>query len=141
MKASEFLEKLKTINKEKLLLVDGIGEVLADNLLEFVNSERYTKMLTKFKDQESRGIELNIKQTVKEIVADSGLNGKKICITGKFDISREEIKSELEKLGAKCVTAVTTKTDILIVGEDPGSKLTDAQTLGIRIVTDYKELI
>ena len=64
-----------------------------------------------------------------------------ICITGSFDKPRSILKNQLEKLGAKVVDTVSNKTTILLAGTNPGSKLTKAKQLGIRIVYELQELL
>ena len=138
--ASKFLEKLSKLNKEELLQVDGIGEILADNILNFAKSKRFETLSKDLKKLEGddRGILLSTKD-------DQELEGKLtkeiICITGKFDKSRLEIKEILEKEGAKVVSAITSKTTILLAGKEAGSKLTKAEKLEIKIINDYKNLL
>jgi DNA ligase (NAD+) len=137
--ASQFLKKLKQINFDELDKIKGIGRVLADNLKDFIDSERYSNLTSKFQVLENKGIILNIKQ-VPTIMANSQLSNEKICITGTFEISRDKIKEQLEELGAKIVTDVSKNTTILLCGQDAGSKLEKAKKLKIKIVTDLTEL-
>jgi DNA ligase (NAD+) len=141
MLASEFLKKLKGLNKEDLIEVKGIGEVLALNFEDFVNSSRYEKLLSDFEKLEKEGKGVEIKNSF-EVIPESELTlkGLKICITGTFEISREEIKSVLEAKGAKFVGTVNSKTDYLLAGENPGSKLSKAEELGVKVLRDWKDI-
>lgn len=64
---------------------------------------------------------------------DNSLNGLKFCITGSFSRPRDELKAELEAKGAKFVSGVSKKLDVLFCGEKAGSKLAKAQSLGIKV--------
>lgn len=64
---------------------------------------------------------------------DNSLNGLKFCITGSFSRPRDELKAELEANGAKFVSGVSKKLDVLFCGEKAGSKLAKAQSLGIKV--------
>ena len=65
---------------------------------------------------------------------------KKFCITGSFSQSRDLLKQKLEALGAIFVSSVSKNLDVLFCGEKAGSKLTKAQSLGIRVAYE-NELI
>ena len=141
MKASEFLKKLKTLTKEDLIEIKGLGDVLTDNFLEFVESERYNKLLEDFAKLEEEGKGVEISESQKKQTNYGKLAEKTICITGKFTLSRSQIKTKLEELGAKVTSSITSKTDILLAGEDTGSKLEKAESLGVVIVNDLDEII
>lgn len=64
---------------------------------------------------------------------DNSLNGLKFCITGSFSRPRDELKAELEAKGAKFVSGVSKKLDVLFCGEKAGSKLAKAQSLEIKV--------
>ena len=67
----------------------------------------------------------------------SKLEGKKIVVTGTLTkYSRDEITEKIEALGGDVTGSVSSKTDLLIVGEDAGSKLAKAKELGIEIITE-----
>jgi len=64
----------------------------------------------------------------------SPLLDKTIVITGTLDRPRDEVKAQLEARGAKVTSSLSRKTDLLIAGTDPGSKLARAESLGVEIV-------
>jgi DNA ligase (NAD+) len=59
-------------------------------------------------------------------------------ITGTLERPRDEIKARLEALGAKVTSSLSGKTDLLIAGADPGSKLSRAEDLGVEIIQGYR---
>jgi DNA ligase (NAD+) len=68
---------------------------------------------------------------------DSEFSGKIVVITGTFaDYSRDELSDKMRSLGAKVTGSVSSKTDIVLCGENAGSKLAKAQNLGIRVITE-----
>jgi DNA ligase (NAD+) len=72
-----------------------------------------------------------------ETVTDTRFTGKTFVLTGTLPTySRDEAKAVIEKLGGKVTGSVSKKTDYVLAGEDAGSKLTKAQTLGIRVINE-----
>lgn len=67
-------------------------------------------------------------------------SGKKFVITGKLTMSRKEVKAEIEAAGGKVVGAVSKNVDIVVCGEDAGSKLEKATALGLEVWTE-EELV
>ena len=95
-----------------------------------------------FANLESVGKGLDVVAGNAGTVVQGVLTGQVICITGTFaDTSRPNIKTELEKVGAKVVDSITKITTILVCGAEAGSKLQKAEKLGIRIVEDWRELL
>ena len=139
MLASKFLSKLKQIKREDLLSTRGFGEKLADNFVNFTNSDRFEKLLSKFQllEKKGKGIEITTKEKVKE----GKLSGEIICITGSFEIGRSEIKTKLENLGAIVTDTLSKKNTILLAGLEAGSKLEKAKKLEIKIETELKNLL
>ncbi|MEZ4812547.1 MAG: BRCT domain-containing protein [Caldisericia bacterium] len=77
----------------------------------------------------------------KEVLTDSFFSGKKVVLTGTLNsMTRNEAKEKLESLGATVVGSVSKKTDVVIYGADPGSKLTKAEELGVETL-DEQSLI
>ena len=137
-KASNYLKQLKTITREELLAIDGLGPIIADNFLQFINSDKLKLLEQGFKDLENNNKCLTI-----NILEESQEDNKKIniCITGTFEITREEIKKILEDNNYKVVDQINKKVDILISGQKAGSKVTKSEKLGIKILDNYQELI
>ncbi|MGL9732560.1 MAG: NAD-dependent DNA ligase LigA [Wolbachia sp.] len=114
----------------ELIGIDGIGEKVAKSLESFFSKEYNIKML---KDLTSY---LQI-LFVSSNSSDSILNNKIIVFTGKLrTLSRGEAKVRAKALGAKITSNLSTKTDYLVVGEDPGSKYKKAVKLGIEILDE-----
>ena len=80
---------------------------------------------------------MNPQYEVQKIEDDNIFNGKTIVLTGKLvELTRNEAKEYLEKLGAKVTGSVTTKTDLVLAGEKAGSKLAKAEQLGIQVISE-----
>ena len=135
--ASKFLQDLKSLNKEDLVEIKGIGEVLADNFIDFINSKRYNILLQEFSnlEQQKKGLNLEIPnfKTIK-----TSITGKKFVITGTFSKARNELTKILESLGAKSSKSISSQTDFLLAGQKTGSKLEKAKELNVLII-DSKE--
>jgi DNA ligase (NAD+) len=116
-------------NKEELLGVDGIGEEMAESLLEFVrvNGEYIQRLQVALEPKAPEG---------KVEAADNPFKGKIVVLTGSMSESRGNIKTMLEALGAKVSGPVSKKTDYLIYGEDAGSKYDKALSLGVEAITE-----
>jgi DNA ligase (NAD+) len=141
MRATEFLKELKKLNKEDLVEIKGIGDVLAQNIEDFFNSPRYQKLLQGFAELENQGNSLDIRSNLTNHDQNKLLSSKSVCITGTFEISRDKIKETLEQNGAKVTNTVTSNTDYLLVGENPGSKVDKAKKVGVEIVTDLEKFL
>jgi len=113
---------------EQIVAIDGIGEEMANSLLEFmrVNREKVLKLFEV------------VQPTVEEKVEakENPFKGKTVVLTGTMSQSRGKIKEMLETLGAKVSGSVSKKTDFVIYGEDAGSKLTKAESLGVVTLTE-----
>ncbi|MDF2378701.1 MAG: NAD-dependent DNA ligase LigA [Candidatus Gracilibacteria bacterium] len=122
--------------REKIDSVEGLGPKAVDSFFEWFENEDHQHMLDKMTEF---GVKI-IKQTfVNE--HDPNFEGKSFVITGSFkERSREEIKQIILRKGGKVGSAVTSKTDILCVGEKAGSKLKKAQEFGTEIWDEKKML-
>lgn len=122
--------------KEQIVTCDGIGEEMAESVLEFVRVNRDT-ILT-LQDI------LTPKEPVqKEEAQENPFKAKTVVLTGTMSQSRQEIKDILEYLGAKVSGSVSKKTDFVIYGEDAGSKHDKAMDLGVKCITEeeMKEML
>jgi DNA ligase (NAD+) len=140
MLPTQFLQKLKSLSKESIIDIHGVGDVIAQNIIDFYNSPRYDKMQEEFTKLESADKSPIISVKAKEIKS-GPLLGEVICITGIFEIPRPQIKVKLEELGATVVDNITKKTTILLAGQDAGSKEAKAKKAGIRIIINLPEIL
>lgn len=108
---------------DEVVALDGIGEEMANSLLEFmrVNHDFVLKLFD--------AIQPSVEEKV--IAEENPFKDKTVVLTGTMSISRGEAKEMLEKLGAKVSGSVSKKTDYVIYGEDAGSKLDKAESLGV----------
>ena len=115
---------------QDLVALDGIGEKMAQSIINyFCNDQNFTMIL----DLEK---ELNIIDA-KAKTTNSKFAGKSVIFTGGLEkMSRGEAKKSAEELGLKVVGSVSSKTDFVVVGVDPGSKLKKAKDLNLTILNE-----
>ena len=123
------LDAIRNAPKWKLTNIDGIGEIMADQIVSFFADEHNARALDLLLSQ------VNVRDTeIKETKTDGALAGKKVVLTGTLSkYTRDAAKEILEQMGATVSGSVSNKTDIVLAGADAGSKLTRATELGITI--------
>ncbi|HIS70379.1 MAG TPA: NAD-dependent DNA ligase LigA [Candidatus Enterousia intestinigallinarum] len=123
------LDALRTAPVWKLKQIDGIGDVMADEIVSFFADTHNAAVLDELLHQ------VHVAETdVTATAPDGPLAGKKIVLTGTLpNYTRDAAREILERLGAKVQGSVSAKTDIVLAGADAGSKLTRAEQLGITI--------
>ena len=126
--ALEFGLELVDVTEDKLIAIDGIGAEMANSFLEFmrVNRESVLKLFD--------FIEPTVEQKIE--AKENPFKDKTVVLTGTMSVGRAVVKEMIEKLGAKVSGSVSKKTDFLIYGENAGSKLTKAEKLGIKTLTE-----
>ena len=133
------LDALRTAPVWKLKQIDGIGDVMADEIVSFFNDEHNTAVLDELLEQ------IRIRASGPVVVAPSGpLAGKRVVLTGTLgNYTRDAAREILERMGARVQSSVSAKTDIVLAGADAGSKLTKAEQLGITIwnENDFENVI
>jgi DNA ligase (NAD+) len=126
----ESLLKPKSL-KAILLEIDGLGEKIVFSILDFASHERNLNLVNELINI------LRIKNYHEIGSIDSVISGKSILFTGAMSsMTRKEAKELAEKLGAKVVSSVSKNLDILVVGDEPGSKLVQAKALVVRIMDE-----
>ena len=132
------LNKLIIAEEETLLEIRDIGPVAARFIKDFFNKKKSLQMI-------ERLVSYGIKMVAPpDAVSNQQLSGKTIVITGTFNtFTRTQLKEELVNLGAKVSSSISAKTIILLVGENPGSKVQKAIDLGIALMdeSEVNELI
>ena len=128
--AREFksLDALRGATEARLIEIDGIGEVMAHEIVSFFMDEHAMRALDNLLQY------INVKNPENTVVENTALNGKRVVLTGTLSkYTRDAAKEILEQHGARVSGSVSAKTDIVIAGAAAGSKLTDAQKLGITV--------
>jgi DNA ligase (NAD+) len=122
----------------ELTSIEQIGEAVADDLVGFF-AEKHNRTVL-----DALAKELTIEDFVRPDTSGSPIAGKIIVFTGTLEtIGRNEAKAQAQSLGAKVAGSVSKKTDIVVAGPGAGSKLKDAQALGVKVMTEeeYFKLI
>ena len=115
---------------ENFVSIDQIGDNMAAGILKFFQSEIVSGMVSDLLSQLSH---IN----AVEVFTGGALDGMTVVFTGKLSqLSRDEAKSQAERLGAKVSGSVSSKTSLLVAGADAGSKLKKATTLGVEIIDE-----
>ena len=125
------LDNLMSATNEDLNNIKDIGGIIAQNVIDYFNNEENIKTINELKD-----IGINTKYTgiVEATNTNEYVYNKTFVLTGTLEnYSREELKEKLENLGGKVTGSVSKKTDVVIVGKDPGSKYDKAKDLNIEI--------
>ena len=130
---SKNIENLMKMSKEDLLLINGIGDKVADSVYNFFRNEENIEMIEKLK---AYGLNFSLQNESK--IEKNVFEGKTFLVTGKLTkFTRNEIKEEIEKFGGKNLSVVSKNLNYLIVGESAGNKLKKAQEIeSIKIITE-----
>jgi DNA ligase (NAD+) len=122
---------------QELNAIGGIGEVVADAIVEFFKERRNREALDRLLDQ----VEV---EEMESVAGNSPVSGKTVVFTGTLEkMTRDEAKAQAERLGAKVAGSVSKKTDYVVAGPGAGSKLKDAQKHGVTVLSedDWVKLI
>ena len=127
------IENLINANFDDLILVDEIGDKIADSLVDFFKDPRNMKMIDKLKE-----IGLNFKSEIINKRVSSVLSNKSFVISGVFkNYSRDALKRFIETNGGKIVSSVSSKTNFLVAGDKMGpSKKNKAAEFGVTIISE-----
>ena len=124
---------------EDLVSIRDIGDILAKNIVNYFANPANISLINTLED-----LGINMKYLGVEVKSNENFTDKKFVITGTISfMSRDEAKALIEAYGGKCIDSVSKKTDVVIVGDAPGSKYTKAQELGITIWNEekFKEIV
>ena len=120
--------------EEDLLEINDIGPVASKFILEFLSKKENIKLVNDL-------LHLGVSPEDIKIEDNHPFSSKSIVITGSFtNIARSQLKEELIRVGARVTSSVSAKTDFLVSGEKPGSKLKKATDLGIKILEEEEAL-
>lgn len=124
------MDALLDADAERLAAVPDIGEVTARLVRDALDREA---MRTTLRELRRRGV---WPAELEEEGAGDALEGLTMVLTGALSRPRDEVKAALEALGARVTSAVSRKTDVVVAGEDPGSKVDKAASYGVQVVDE-----
>ncbi|GAB1798478.1 NAD-dependent DNA ligase LigA [Priestia megaterium] len=129
----ETIDKLTKATYDELVAINEIGAKMADAIVAYFTQEEVQELIHELKEY---GVNLTYKgpKLVSVENVDSVFAGKTVVLTGKLEqLSRNEAKARIEALGGKVTGSVSKKTDLVVAGEEAGSKLTKANELEIEV--------
>ena len=132
------IDNLMNASLEDLTVQSDIGEVMARSIYEFFNEEQTIDLINKLK---ASGVNM---ESLEEESNDKRFEGMTFVLTGALaKYSRTEASDIIERFGGKTSGSVSKKTTYVLAGEDAGSKLTKAQSLGVAVITEdeFEEMI
>ena len=133
-----FAEDMQNRNTEKLLAIDGIGEAMAKDMVEFFQEEHNLNTISSLLSY------INIEDFTDTANHSTALSGKTVVFTGTLEhLTRAEAKAKALSAGAKVSGSVSKNTDFVILGTDAGNKAAKAAELGISILSekDFIEML
>jgi DNA ligase (NAD+) len=127
------IDALLEADAEAITEVEGIGPVLAEQLTEELSEEAVVELIRRLRE---RGLRFELSR--EERRAEGGpLEGKTFVLTGTLpNLTREEATGLIKRAGGKVTGSVSGKTDYVVAGDDPGSKLAKAEELGTEILDE-----
>ncbi|PXW91033.1 DNA ligase (NAD+) [Streptohalobacillus salinus] len=128
---AETIEQLASMTKENLEAIDEIGEKMADSVVQYFNEPHVEELLSRLR---ASGVNMVYKGPKRATSEPTPFTGLTMVLTGTLEhYTRQDLKVKLEVLGAKVTGSVSKKTDVLVAGEEAGSKLEKANKLGIEV--------
>jgi DNA ligase (NAD+) len=128
------LDRLSSAAIDDLLEIEGVGPNIAQAVVDWFNTESNQIVLNKLK---SVGVWPVLELSHEETGAGQKLNGQTFVITGTLpSLSRNDAKELIEQNGGRVTGSVSNKTSYLLLGENPGSKLNKAQSLGVPVLDE-----
>ena len=123
------MDNLINTTKEELSSIHDIGDIIAESILKYFSDEKNISEINKLKEF---GVNMTYLGKI-DVTGNENISGKTFVITGTLSVPRDEIKEIIEINGGNVSSSVSKKTDVVIVGEDAGSKYKKAVELGITI--------
>ena len=133
------MENLENATYEELVAIRDIGDILARNIVHFFANPKNIALINTLSD-----IGINMEYLGEEQKINENFTNKKFVLTGTISfMTRDEIKALIESYGGSESGSVSKKTDVVIVGSEPGSKYDKAISLGIEIWNEekFKEIV
>ena len=132
------IDNLINAEFDEINMIEDFGEIMAKSVYEFFKQEQTIDLINRLKEA---GVNF---ETIEDENIDNRFEGKVFVLTGTLDsFSRKDAEKIIESFGGKTSSSVSKKTDFVLAGEDSGSKLTKANELGIKVISeeDFKNMI
>lgn len=134
--ADEFktMDAIMTAAVDDILKIDGIGEIIAESVVNFFKNEKTAEMIESLKTA-------GVNMTSTNVVTDTRFKGFTFVLTGTLPtLKRAEASKIIESFGGKTASSVSKKTTYVLAGEQAGSKLDKANALGITVISENEFL-
>ena len=126
----QHIDKFLLTSKEELIEINDIGPIATDHIFNYLSKKGNQNKIKKL-------LKLGVQLQEVKIQSDNLFSSKVVVITGSFNnIARSQLKEELIRSGARVSSSVSSRTDFLVAGEKPGSKLKKALDLGIEVLEE-----
>ncbi len=126
------MDELTKAGEDRLVEVEGIGPIMARTIEETLAEDRTRELIQRFREHG-----LKMEEEGPAAPVEGPLAGRTLVLTGTLpNLTREEATRRVEEAGGKVTGSVSKKTDYVVAGEDPGTKLTKAQKLGTEILDE-----
>ncbi len=124
------VEALSKATAEDLAVIDGVGTVVAEGIVQFFAEEQNREILRRLK-------EIGIDPVYRVTAASGVFSGKKVVLTGSLSrYTRGQAAKLIEENGGEVASSVSRSVDLVVAGEDAGSKLDKARSLGIKVIDE-----
>lgn len=121
---------------DEICEIDGFGEIMAVSVYDYFKTSKAQNLVSRFKQH-------GVNTVSKTEIKDDRFAGKTFVLTGTLStFKRSQAQKIIESFGGKCSSSVSKKTDFVLAGEDAGSKLDKANSLGVRVINEneFKEM-
>lgn len=131
------LDNIMNASAEEIAEIDGFGDIMAQSVYKAFHEEHMIALIERLKA-------CGVNTKYEKVSVDDRFAGKVFVLTGTLPtLKRADAKALIEKFGGKASGSISKKTDYVLAGEEAGSKLTKAQSLGIKIISEdeFMEMI
>lgn len=126
------IDNIISASFDDIASIPNIGDIIAKSIRDYFDNDENIKIINDLKE-----LGMNMKYLGQEVISDENFENKTFVLTGTLEtLTRNEATSLIESLGGKVTSSVTKKTDVVVVGTEPGSKYDKAKELGITIWTE-----
>ena len=135
-KAAVTIDRFLNLKEETLILLPEVGQVVSEAVISFLTNTQEREIIQMLFD---RGV--RVEPDISQSRLDGSFTGENVVLTGALSsITRDEASKEIEKRGGKVTSSVSKQTTLVVAGENAGSKIAKAQSLGVRIIDETEFL-